>query len=51
MTGASTRVCADHATQLACFRDAPAPGVRDESDRRNVIDQVTEFLLKGSGVK
>ena len=46
---AVTQFYADHATQAAYFRDTAQQG--DERDRRYLIEQVTEFLLKGAGVK
>lgn len=45
---AVTQFYADHATQVALFRKVPES---DENDRRYLIEQVTEFLLKGAGVR
>jgi TetR/AcrR family transcriptional regulator len=45
---AVTQFYADHAAQVAFFRETPAA---DEKDRRYLTDQVTEFLLKGAGVR
>jgi TetR/AcrR family transcriptional regulator len=45
---AVTQFYADHATQVAYFRNA-AEG--DEKDRRYLTEQVTQFLLKAAGVK
>ncbi|GAA4331381.1 TetR/AcrR family transcriptional regulator [Variovorax defluvii] len=45
---AVTQFYADHAAQVAYFRDMPAS---DEKDRRYLTEQVTEFLLKGAGVR
>ena len=44
---AVTQFYADHATQVAFFRNVAES---DEKDRRYLIDEVTEFLLKGAGV-
>ena len=46
---AVTQFYADHATQAAYFRNVAQQG--DDEDRRYLIEQVTEFLLKGAGVK
>jgi TetR/AcrR family transcriptional regulator len=46
---AVTQFYADHATQAAYFRNVAQQG--DDKDRRYLIEQVTEFLLKGAGVK
>jgi len=46
---AVTQFYADHATQAAYFRNVAQDG--DDRDRRYLIEQVTEFLLKGAGVK
>jgi len=46
---AVTQFYADHATQAAYYRDVAQQG--EEKDRRYLIEQVTEFLLKGAGVK
>jgi TetR/AcrR family transcriptional regulator len=46
---AVTQFYADHATQAAYFRDVSQQG--EDKDRRYLIEQVTEFLLKGAGVK
>ena len=46
---AVTQFYADHATQAAYFRNVAQDG--DDKDRRYLIEQVTEFLLKGAGVK
>ena len=46
---AVTQFYADHATQAAYYRSAAQQG--DDKDRRYLIEQVTEFLLKGAGVK
>ena len=46
---AVTQFYADHATQAAYFRDTAQQG--DDKDRRYLIEQVTEFLLKGAGVR
>lgn len=46
---AVTQFYADHATQAAYFRDTAQQG--DEKDRRYLIEQVTDFLLKGAGVR
>jgi TetR/AcrR family transcriptional regulator len=43
-----TQFYADHATQVALFRKVAES---DEKDRRYLIEQVTEFLLKGAGVR
>ena len=45
---AVTQFYADHATQVAFFRNTTQS---DEKDRRYLIEQVTEFLLKGAGVR
>ncbi|MDM0036009.1 TetR family transcriptional regulator C-terminal domain-containing protein [Variovorax sp. J22P271] len=45
---AVTQFYADHATQVALFRKVAES---DERDRRYLIEQVTEFLLKGAGVR
>ena len=45
---AVTQFYADHAAQVAYFRDMPAS---DEKDRRYLTEQVTAFLLKGAGVR
>ena len=45
---AVTQFYADHATQVALFRKVAES---DEKDRRYLIEQVTEFLLKGAGVR
>ena len=45
---AVTQFYADHATQVAFFRNVVES---DEKDRRYLIDEVTEFLLKGAGVR
>lgn len=45
---AVTQFYADHATQVAFFRDVAES---DEKDRRYLIEEVTEFLLKGAGVR
>jgi len=46
---AVTQFYADHATQAAYFRNVAQQG--DDKDRRYLIEQVTEFLLKGAGVR
>ncbi|QNK71535.1 TetR family transcriptional regulator C-terminal domain-containing protein [Variovorax sp. PAMC26660] len=46
---AVTQFYADHATQAAYYRDVAQQG--EDKDRRYLIEQVTEFLLKGAGVK
>lgn len=46
---AVTQFYADHATQVAYFRNVAADEV--EKDRRYLVDEVTTFLLKGAGVK
>jgi TetR/AcrR family transcriptional regulator len=46
---AVTQFYADHATQAAYYRDTAQQG--EEKDRRYLIEQVTEFLLKGAGVR
>ncbi|MCY1563391.1 hypothetical protein D9M68_1009670 [compost metagenome] len=46
---AVTQFYADHATQAAYYRNTAQQG--DDKDRRYLIEQVTEFLLKGAGVK
>jgi TetR/AcrR family transcriptional regulator len=46
---AVTQFYADHATQAAYFRNVAQDG--DDKDRRYLIEQVTEFLLKGAGVR
>ena len=46
---AVTQFYADHATQAAYFRNTAQQG--EDKDRRYLIEQVTEFLLKGAGVK
>jgi len=46
---AVTQFYADHATQAAYFRDTAQQG--DDKDRRYLIEQVTDFLLKGAGVR
>ena len=46
---AVTQFYADHATQAAYFRNVAQQG--DDEDRRYLIEHVTEFLLKGAGVK
>ena len=46
---AVTQFYADHATQAAYFRNVAQEG--GDEDRRYLIEQVTEFLLKGAGVK
>jgi len=46
---AVTQFFADHATQAAYFRNVAQEG--GDEDRRYLIEQVTEFLLKGAGVK
>lgn len=49
---AVTQFYADHATQAAYYRNAAQQGQdKDGKDRRYLIEQVTEFLLKGAGVK
>ena len=45
---AVTQFYADHATQVAFFRNVAES---DEKDQRYLIDEVTEFLLKGAGVR
>ncbi len=45
---AVTQFYADHATQIAIFRRRQES---DDNDRRYLIEQVTEFLLKGAGVR
>jgi TetR/AcrR family transcriptional regulator len=45
---AVTQFYADHATQVAFFRNVTES---DEKDRRYLIDEATEFLLKGAGVR
>ncbi|HET7838029.1 TetR family transcriptional regulator C-terminal domain-containing protein [Variovorax sp. J31P179] len=45
---AVTQFYADHATQVALFRKVAES---DDKDRRYLIEQVTEFLLKGAGVR
>ncbi|WP_431274801.1 TetR family transcriptional regulator C-terminal domain-containing protein [Variovorax ureilyticus] len=45
---AVTQFYADHATQVAYFRNT-AEG--DDKDRRYLIEQVTDFLLKGASVR
>lgn len=46
---AVTQFYADHATQAAYFRDTPTDS--GEKDQRYLIEQVTAFLMKGSGVR
>lgn len=46
---AVTQFYADHATQAAYFRNVAQDG--DDKDRSYLIAQVTDFLLKGAGVK
>ncbi|WP_447779602.1 TetR family transcriptional regulator C-terminal domain-containing protein [Variovorax boronicumulans] len=49
---AVTQFYADHATQAAYYRSAAQQGQdKDSKDRRYLIEQVTEFLLKGAGVR
>lgn len=43
-----TQFYADHATQVAYFRNLQQS---DEEDRRYLVEQVTEFLLKAAGVR
>ncbi len=45
---AVTQFYADHAMQVAYYRDVPKS---DDKDREYLIAQVTEFLLRGAGVK
>ncbi|MDM0075079.1 TetR family transcriptional regulator C-terminal domain-containing protein [Variovorax sp. J2P1-59] len=45
---AVTQFYADHATQVAFFRNVAES---DEKDQRYLIEEVTEFLLKGAGVR
>ena len=45
---AVTQFYADHATQVAFFRNVAES---DEKDQRYLIDEVTAFLLKGAGVR
>lgn len=45
---AVTQFYADHATQVALFRNVAES---DDKDQRYLIEQVTEFLLKGAGVR
>jgi TetR/AcrR family transcriptional regulator len=45
---AVTQFYADHAMQVAYYRQVPRS---DEKDREYLIAQVTEFLLRGAGVK
>lgn len=46
---AVTQFYADHATQAAYYRSAITLG--DSKERRELIEQVTAFLLKGAGVR
>ena len=45
---AVTQFYADHATQVAFFRNVAES---DEKDQRYLTDEVTAFLLKGAGVR
>ncbi|MDM0019912.1 TetR family transcriptional regulator C-terminal domain-containing protein [Variovorax saccharolyticus] len=45
---AVTQFYADHAMQVAMFRKVAES---DDKDRRYLIEQVTEFMLKGAGVR
>lgn len=45
---AVTQFYADHAAQVAHFRNVPQS---DEEDRRYLVEQVTGFLLKAAGVR
>lgn len=45
---AVTQFYADHAAQVAHFRNVPQS---DEEDRRYLVEQVTEFLLRAAGVR
>jgi TetR/AcrR family transcriptional regulator len=45
---AVTQFYADHATQVALFRNVTET---DEKDQRYLIEEVTTFLLKGAGVR
>ncbi|MEJ8859082.1 TetR family transcriptional regulator C-terminal domain-containing protein [Variovorax robiniae] len=46
---AVTQFYADHATQAAYYRAEALQG--DDKERRQLIEQVTAFLLKGAGVR
>ncbi len=44
-----TQFYADHAEQVNFFRDSAS--LHDPKEREYLIAQVTEFLLRGAGVK